>query len=136
MQFRPLQHFHSISNIGITQELNELGAIFNMGGIIDLVIQDSFFDRSQLLYEGFVFLESKTFSNRIEYYFCRRAPANLPRGFAIPHAIKEDIVHLTHMQKEKMQSLFDFRPIIRPPHAHVLQRVKDVCIKNSTQSVF
>ena len=82
-----------------------------------------FFDRSQLLCEGFVYLDKKGFVDKIEYYFCRQAPPNLPRGFAIPHPMNEDIVHLSESQKSKMQCLFDFRPIIRPPHAHFLQRV-------------
>jgi len=111
------------NSTGLTRELNQLGAIFNSRGVVDIIAKDSFFDQSQTLGEGYVYLEKKCFVDRTEYYFCRKAPVNLPRGFAIPHAIKDDIVHLTEAQKLKMQCLFDSRPIIRPPHAHFLQRV-------------
>ena len=107
----------------IEVELHNMGAHVDSCGRVLTIVKDSTFHKSQLLYPGFIYVDKTKYPMRTDYYFCRKAPENLPRGFAIPHAIKDDIIRMSAEQKEKMQSLFDARPIIRPNNAHTLQRV-------------
>lgn len=100
-----------------------MGVCVDPDGMVETIVEDSLFHQSQLLYPGFVYLDKKNFNTKNEYYFCRRAPENLPRGFAIPHAIKEGIIRMTQPQKDKVQIMFNKRPIVRPNHAYTLQRV-------------